>query len=133
MDGPQRVVLVHVGQPEHRHHGVADELLGPAAQRLQLAGRGVEEAAEHVAGALRVQPLGQAGRVHQVGEQDRDHLPLLRPEQRPDRRPAVRTEASAVGQRATTDRAGRLAARGHGGCYPASASRTLRLSVWSRR
>ena len=42
-DGPQRVVLVQVREPPHRHHGVAHELLGPAAQRLELLGDRREE------------------------------------------------------------------------------------------
>ena len=35
--GPKSVVLVCVGKPEHRHDGVARELLGPPSERGQLA------------------------------------------------------------------------------------------------
>ena len=97
-DRPHRVVLTDVGQAEHRHHGVADELLRVAAERAQLLARGVEEPAEDLAGSLGIEPLRESGRVHEVREQDRDDLPLLRPEGRRDGRPAVRTEPGAVGE-----------------------------------
>ena len=83
-----------VRQAEDRHDRVADELLRPAAQGLQLLGRGVEEPAEHLAGAFGVEALGEAGGVDQVGEQHRDHLALLGAERRADerRRSSGRTE-----------------------------------------
>src|SRR5713226_599967 len=47
-DRPQCIVLVHGWQPEHRHHGVADELLRPAPERDQLLRRGREELSQHL-------------------------------------------------------------------------------------
>ena len=74
---PRGVVLVDVRQPEHRHHGVADELLGLAAERTQLLGHGVVEAAEHLPCALGVEALRERGRLDQVGEEHRDELAFL--------------------------------------------------------
>ena len=108
-DGAERVVLVHGGQAEHRHHGVADELLRPAAEREELLGRGLEEEAEDLAGAFGVQALRQAGGVDEVGEQHRDHLAFLGAERGAHGRAAVRAEARALRERFAADRAG-----GHG-------------------
>ena len=88
----ERVVLVHLRQPEDGHHRVADELLGPAAERLQLLDGGVEEPPEDLARALGVQALREPGGVHQVGEQHRDHLAFLGPER-------VATTAPQLGQK----------------------------------
>ena len=110
-DGAERVVLVHGRQAEHGHDRVADELLGPAAEREELLGRRLEEQAEDLARAFGVQALGEAGGVDQVGEQDRDHLALLGAERGPDGRAAVRAEAGALGERFAADLAG---GGGHG-------------------
>ncbi len=50
----QRVVLVHLRHSEDRHHGIADEFLGPAPERKQLLRGRVEELPEHLARPLRV-------------------------------------------------------------------------------
>ncbi len=89
----QRVVLMHVGQPENGHHRVADELLGPATQSGQFFGGGVEEAPQHLASAFGVQSLREARRVHQVREQDCDQLALLSLDQRSSRGATVGAEA----------------------------------------
>ncbi len=54
-DGSHRVVLADVGKAEHRHHGVADELLGVAAERAQLLARRIEEPSEDLASSLGIQ------------------------------------------------------------------------------
>ncbi len=110
-DGAEGVVLVHGRQAEHGHHRVADELLGAAAEREELLGRGLEEQAEDLAGAFGVQALREAGGVDQVGEQHRDHLALLGAERGADGRAAVRAEARALGERLAADLAG---GHGHG-------------------
>ena len=102
-DGSDRIVLMDMGQAEHRHDGVADELLRAAAQGLQLLGRGLEESAHHLARAFRIQRLRQPRRVDQVGEQDGDHLAFLRAEQGADNRAAVRAKPGARLKRLTAD------------------------------
>ena len=72
-----RVVLMGVRHAEHRHHGIADELLDGSALSLDLRPHGVEVALHHSAQPFRVQPVGQRGRPHDVGEQDRDELAFL--------------------------------------------------------
>ena len=47
---------------------------------MQLLGRGVVEHAQDLPGPFRVEPLREARRIDQVGEQHRDHLSLLGPE-----------------------------------------------------
>ena len=104
-DGSQGVVFVDVRQAENGHHRVADELLGPAAQRGQLLGGGVEEAAQDLPGPLGVEALGQARRVHEVREQDGHHLAFLGLDQRADGRAAVGAVAGPLGQRQPADSA----------------------------
>ena len=103
-DRAERVVLVHGRQAEDRHHGVADELLRPAAERLQFLGGGVEELPEDLACALWVEALGETGGVDEVGEEDGDHLAFLGPERGGHHRPAVGAEARAGGERMTAHR-----------------------------
>jgi hypothetical protein len=92
-DGSERVVLVQLGQPEDRHHRVADELLDRAAVALELGAHGVEVPRHHLAQRLRVERLPEARRAFQVGEDDRDRLPnLLVRHHRRERRPAVPAE-----------------------------------------
>ena len=95
-NGSQSVVLVHVGETENGHHSIADELLRPAAQRQELFVRRVEEPAQHIAGALGIEPLRESRRVDEVCEQDSDHLAFFRPQQGADDGSAVRAEASAL-------------------------------------
>ncbi len=102
-DRAERVVLVNRRQAEDRHHGVADELLRPAAERLQLLGGGVEEPAQDLACALRVEALREPRRIDEIGEQHRDHLAFLGPERGRHDRPAVGAEPGAGGQRMTAD------------------------------
>ncbi len=56
-DGAHRVVLVHVGDAEHRHHGVADELLDGAAVAGEDAVHLLEVARHHLSEASRVRAV----------------------------------------------------------------------------
>ena len=72
-----RVVSVRDGRAEHRHDGVADELLEHTAVLLDppLRARVVElQGVAYVLGISLVGPRGEADEIH---EQDRDQLPLL--------------------------------------------------------
>ncbi len=102
-DRTERVVLVDRRESEDRHHGVADELLRAAAERLQLLGGRVEEPAQDLARALRVEALREPRRIDEIGEQHRDHLAFLGPERGRHDRPAVGAEPGAGGQRMTAD------------------------------
>ncbi len=73
------VVLVGAVQTEHRHDGVADELLDDPAVRLDGRLPAGEAGGDDGPGVLRVQLPGQDGEVHEVGEQDADQLALLAP------------------------------------------------------
>ena len=71
------VVSVCCGCTEHRHHGVADELLEHSAVLLDPALRlGVVEL-EQLANVLRVGFVRTRREVDEVDEQDRDELPLF--------------------------------------------------------
>ena len=105
-DRAHRVVLVDVRQPEDRHDGVADELLRPPAQVLQLLRGGGEELSEDLPRSLGVEALREAGGVHEVGEEDRDDLALLGAQRRADDGAAVRAEPGVVGERMAADRTG---------------------------
>ena len=75
-NGPLRVILVCRRRAEHRHDGVADELLDHAAVPVDDLARDVEVAGEQLAHVLGVTGLGQAREADQVGEEDRDEAPL---------------------------------------------------------
>src|SRR5262249_39093058 len=62
---------------EHGHHGVADELLDRAAALLDLLAQPRVVRHEDRAHVLRVAALGHRRRADEIGEQDRDDLPLL--------------------------------------------------------
>jgi hypothetical protein len=76
-DGAERIVLVGVGQAEDGHHRVARELLHSPAKRDDAFRRLAVEGGLDPPEALRVEGSGELGRAHQVGEEDRDELPLL--------------------------------------------------------
>ena len=75
--GALGVVLVRDRRAEHRHHRVADELLDRAAVALELGAQARVVRREHRAHVLRVEPFGARRRADEVGEEDRDDLPLL--------------------------------------------------------
>src|SRR5207342_2476388 len=89
---PRGIVLVHMRQPEDRHHGVADELLGLTAERAELLAHRVVEAAEDLASSFGVEPLREGGRLDQIGEQHRYELAFLGAERRPHDGAAIRAE-----------------------------------------
>ena len=104
-DRAQGVVLVHMRQTEHRHHRIADELLRPASEGGQLVGGRVEEAAEQLARTFGVEPLRQACRIDNVGEEDCHHLALFGFDQRSRRGAAVGTVPRTLGNRQPAHRA----------------------------
>ena len=71
-DGTERVVFTQPWDPEDRDHSVADELLYRPAVSFDHAPRSVEVAPKQRLQSLRVEPLAELGRAHDVGEQDRD-------------------------------------------------------------
>ena len=72
--GPQRVVLVHRWNAEHRHHRVADELLHRASVRLDDSLHPLEVAGEQPLQRLRVDRLAERGRADHVAEEHGDDL-----------------------------------------------------------
>ncbi len=89
-DRSERIILVHLRQPEDGHHGVADVLLDGAAVADDRSAHHVEVASHHLAQRLGIERLAEGGRALQVAEEDRDELPgLLRRRSRLQRRPAV--------------------------------------------
>jgi hypothetical protein len=75
--GTQRVVFVRGRHAEHRHHGVADELLDRSPVRLDDPLHPLEIPGEQRPKRLRVRRLSELGRPGHVAEQDRHHLALL--------------------------------------------------------
>ena len=71
------VVLERSRSTEHRHHGVAGELLDGPARQLDLLAHRVVEGLEMHPHALRIAVAGVLGRADQVGEENGDELALL--------------------------------------------------------
>ena len=96
-DGAQGVVLVELRQAEDGHDRVADELLDRPAMPLELRAHCVEVARHYLAERLGVEPLAEARRPFQVGEDDRDGLAhLLRRRRVRKRRAAEPAQAEAI-------------------------------------
>ena len=93
----ERVVVVRVLQAEHADDGVPGEVVGAAAERLELLGDHAVVAGQDLAVALGIDLARDLGRPHQVDEDHRDELALLR-RRRAHRVAAVRAEPSLVGQ-----------------------------------
>jgi hypothetical protein len=74
-DRTERVVLVHDGDAERGHDGVADELLDRAAVTLEHVPAGFVVARPHGAQRLGIEALTQRRRVRDVAEDKRDGLP----------------------------------------------------------
>ena len=74
-DRAQGVVLVELGDAEHRHHRVADELLDRPAVALQHLGHALEPAGHHLPERLRVEAFPERRGVGDVGEEDGDRSP----------------------------------------------------------
>jgi hypothetical protein len=93
---------------EDGHHGVADELLDGAAVPLELASQLRVVRRQRGADVLGIELLRLRGEPDQVGEQDRDDLPLLAGLVRrrgAERRAAARAEAGILGVLAPAVRA----------------------------
>ena len=76
-DSPFGIVPVRGRSAEDRHHGVADELLHDAAERLELVPhRGVVRSKDR-AHVLRIELLGARREADEVDEDDADDPPLL--------------------------------------------------------
>ena len=99
---PQRVVLGRDGDPEHGHHGVADELLYPAAVPLEHPSCGVVVPVHQRSQRLRIRPLSHRRRPGQVAEQHRYDLPHLPAGYRSEGCAAAGTEDEVVGALAPT-------------------------------
>jgi hypothetical protein len=76
-DSALRIVLMGDGSAEEGQDGVADELLDPSAEMLQLGTHALGERDRGGADILGVALVAQRGRPDEVGEQDRDHLSFL--------------------------------------------------------
>ena len=102
----QRVVLVQHRHAEHRHHGVADELLHAAAVALDDRLHPLEVAGEQRPQPLGIERLAEGGRAGQVAEQNRHRLALLlRPRGRSGEREAtLLAELGALAVRVPTAR-----------------------------
>jgi hypothetical protein len=74
----ERVVLVELRDPEHRHHGIADELLDRPAVPFDHRGHLLEVTAHDAAQRFGVETITQGRRPRHVGEHDRDDLAYLR-------------------------------------------------------
>ena len=81
-NGSQRVVLADPRNPEHRHHGVAEELVDRAAVPLDRLAHLVEVRGDELTERLRVDGLTKRGRPLQVAEHDRHRLAHLHRRQR---------------------------------------------------
>jgi ABC-type multidrug transport system ATPase subunit len=68
----QCIVLVQRGDAEDAHDRVADVLLDRAPVTLESVSRPVEEAGQHAAEELGIEPLAEAGRVNDIGEEHGD-------------------------------------------------------------
>ena len=97
-DGPERVVVVGVRDPEDPHHGVAGEVVRAAAERFELVGHDPVVAGKDVAVALGVDASRELGRADEIDEDDRDDLALLG-RAGADGVPAVRAEAGLLRER----------------------------------
>ena len=96
-NGSLRIVLVRDRRAEQRDHRVADELLDRAAEALQLGSEADVVGREPRSDVLRVHVLGLRGRADDVGEEDRDQLPLLGRRLRSERAPHARQNFAISG------------------------------------
>ena len=76
-DGAQGVVLAHLGNAEHGHHRVADELLDRPPVRLDDALHPLEVAGKQGTQGLGIRRLAQRRRAGDVAEQHGHRLALL--------------------------------------------------------
>jgi hypothetical protein len=76
-DGALRIVLVRDRSPEDRHDRVADEFLHRPPETLDLGAQAPVVGREHGAHVLRIELLRSSGEADEIGEEDRDDLPLF--------------------------------------------------------
>ena len=62
------------GAGEHHHQPIAEVLHLPAARALERAAQQPKVLCPQLLRSLRADPIGDRGRTHQIGHQDRDHL-----------------------------------------------------------
>ena len=74
---PQRIVLVENGDAEHRHHGIADELLHRPPVTFDDQSRCVEVARHHAPQRLGIESLAERSRSGHIAEQQGHRLALL--------------------------------------------------------
>ena len=104
--GAERVVLMHLRHPEHRHHRVTDELLHRPAVRLDDPAHPLEVAAQQGPQRLRVSLLAKRRRADQVTEQHRHRLAHLTGRRTSNERRSTRhAEPRLVGVLVTATRA----------------------------
>ncbi len=72
-----RVVLVRDRRPEHRHHGIPDELLHRPAEPLQLLPQARVIRTDPSPDILRVGDVGGRSEADEIAEQNRNDLPLF--------------------------------------------------------
>jgi hypothetical protein len=72
-----RTASVRLRNAEDGEHGVPRELLGRAAEALDLGVDQVEELPQELAEVLRVEQLANRARAREVGEEDGDDTPFL--------------------------------------------------------
>jgi hypothetical protein len=106
-DGPFRVVLVRDGRPEHRHYGVADELLDCSTEALELGPDARVIGLEQTMDLLGIHALGAGGESDKVAEEACHDLAFLAG-RLPGKCPAApRAEPRVLRVLATARRAGR--------------------------
>ena len=76
--GPEGVVLVNRRHAEHRHRGIAHELLDRSTSALDRRSHRVVPSAHHRAQRLGVEPLPELRRIGEVAEEHGDGLPHQR-------------------------------------------------------
>ena len=106
-NGPLVVVAERSRRAEDAHHRVADELLDPAAEALELGANALVVRRQDRADVLGIELLGACGEPDEVDEDDRDDPPLLsRAAGLGQRRAARVAEARALGVLLSTACAG---------------------------
>ena len=109
-----RIVLVGDRRAEHRHDGIAHELLHEAVVARDRLGEGLEQRVLERAHLLGVEPLGQRGETGDIGE-EHGHLPPVGVARDGIRR---RDGREGEGRSSGTDSRG----RSRGGCAPGRAA-----------
>jgi hypothetical protein len=71
---PERIVFVHLGNAEHGHHGVADELLDGATMMFEDRPGRFRESLHHTPQLLGIVAVPEGGRVRNVREENGDRL-----------------------------------------------------------